>query len=107
VPLANENASWGYRRVHGELATLGIKVAPSKVREILKDAGIDPVPARQRQTWPTFLHGQAHAILAADFFETRTVTGGRLYVFAVIEHATPSRPCPRRDRPPRRFGLHN
>ena len=23
-----------------------------------------------------------------DFFETRTVTGARLYVFAVIEHAT-------------------
>lgn len=28
------------------------------------------------------------AIIAADFFETRTLTGARLYVFAVIEHAT-------------------
>jgi len=46
------------------------------------------VPGRQRQTWPAFLRSQAHAILAADFFETRTLTGGRLYVFAVIEHAT-------------------
>ena len=56
--------------------------------EILKDAGIDPVPGRDRRTWPEFLRGQAHAILAADFFETRTLTGGRLYVLAVIEHAT-------------------
>jgi putative transposase len=50
--LARENASWGYRRVHGELAVLGIKVAPSTVWQILKDADIDPVPGRDRQTWP-------------------------------------------------------
>jgi transposase InsO family protein len=86
--LAKENPSWGYRRIHGELAVLGIKVAPSTVWEILKDTGIDPAPQRDRQTWAAFLRSQAHAILAADFFETRTLTGARLYVFAVIEHAT-------------------
>src|SRR4249920_2947980 len=32
--LARENPSWGYRRVHGELLTLGIKVAASTVWEI-------------------------------------------------------------------------
>jgi putative transposase len=37
--LARENTSWGYRRVHGELATLGIKVAPSTVWEILDEGG--------------------------------------------------------------------
>jgi hypothetical protein len=86
--LAEENTSWGYRRVHGELAALCIKVAASTVWEILKFAGIDPLPGRGRHTWPAFLRSQAHAILAADFFETRPLTGGRLYVFAVIEHAT-------------------
>jgi putative transposase len=86
--LARENGSWGYRRIHGELAALGIKVAPSTVWEILRGTGIDPVPERDRQTWATFLRSQARAILAADFFETRTLTGTRLYVFAVIEHAT-------------------
>jgi hypothetical protein len=29
--MARENSSWGYRRIHGELAALGIKVAPSTV----------------------------------------------------------------------------
>ncbi|MCC5578947.1 helix-turn-helix domain-containing protein [Microtetraspora sp. AC03309] len=37
--LVRENPGWGYRRVHGELATLGIKVAPSTVWEILKQEG--------------------------------------------------------------------
>jgi putative transposase len=36
--LARENESWGYRRVHGELAALGIAIAPSTVWQILKDA---------------------------------------------------------------------
>src|SRR5690348_12237722 len=42
--LARENTSWGYRRIHGELLVLGIKVAASTVWQILKDAGIDPRP---------------------------------------------------------------
>lgn len=48
--LARENESWGYRRVHGELAALGITVAPSTVWQILKDAGIDPAPRRSIST---------------------------------------------------------
>ncbi|MGI5133219.1 integrase core domain-containing protein [Streptomyces sp. CA-106110] len=84
--LARENSSRGYRRIHGELAALGVKVAPSTVWEILKRHGIEPVPERDRQTWAAFLRGQAHVILAGDFFTATTLNGASLYVFAVIEH---------------------
>jgi putative transposase len=48
--LAHENASWGYRRIHGELAALGIKIAASTVWEILREHGIPPAPERQSTT---------------------------------------------------------
>jgi len=86
--LASENSTWGYRRIHGELLVLGVKVAASTVWEILKAAGVDPAPQRTSGTWAAFLRSQAHAVIAADFFETTTLTGGRLYVLAIIEHAT-------------------
>lgn len=86
--LARENGSWGYRRIHGELLVLGIKVAASTVWEILNDAGIDPAPQRTSSTWAAFLRSQAEAILAADFFDVVTLTGQRIHVLAVIEHAT-------------------
>jgi hypothetical protein len=40
-----ENPTWGYRRIHGELLTLGVAVAASTVWQILKDAGTDPALA--------------------------------------------------------------
>jgi transposase InsO family protein len=86
--LAQENSGWGYRRIHGELLVLGVKVAASTVWEILKDAGIDPAPQRTSHSWAAFLRSQAQAILAADFFEAVTLTGARIYVLAMIEHAT-------------------
>lgn len=85
--LARENPNWGYRRLHGELLVLGVKVAASTVWEILKEAGIDPATERASSTWASFLRSQAEALLACDFFETVTLSGARLYVFAVIEHA--------------------
>jgi putative transposase len=85
VIFSNQTPS---HRVHGELATLGIKVAASTVWEILKTEGIDPAPDRAATTWADFLRSQADALLACDFIETVTLTGRRQYILAVIEHAT-------------------
>jgi putative transposase len=86
--MARDNSAWGYRRIHGELAGLGYKVAPSTVWKILKDAGIDPAVRRSGQTWRAFLASQASTILAVDFFHVDTVLLRRLYVLFFIEHGT-------------------
>src|SRR5256884_5479485 len=86
--LARENPEWGYRRIHGELAGLGVKVAASTAWEILKSAGIDPAPQRTGPTWSQFLRSQAEAILACDFFTADLLDGTHAHVLAVIEHAT-------------------
>jgi putative transposase len=44
--LAAENSTWGYRRIHGELAGLGYQRATSTVWSILTRAGVDPAPRR-------------------------------------------------------------
>jgi putative transposase len=86
--LVRENPRWGYRRVHGELLVLGVKVAASTVWEILREAGIDPAPERGSSTWAGFLRSQAEALLACDFFETVTLSGAQMYALAVIEHGS-------------------
>jgi transposase InsO family protein len=54
----------------------------------LTEAGIDPAPERAARCWADFLRSQADALLACDFLETVTLTGARMYVFAVIEHGS-------------------
>ena len=85
--LARENPGWGYRRIHGELAGLGVKVAASTVWEILRTSGIDPA-RRTGPTWSQFLRSQAEAILACDFFTVDLLDGTHACVLAVIDHAT-------------------
>ena len=86
--LATENPTWGYRRVHGELAGLGYQIGASTVWKILHHAGIDPAPRRAGPSWAQFLRAQAHGILACDLLHLDTITLHRLYAFFVIEHAT-------------------
>jgi hypothetical protein len=85
----NGESAVGHRRIHGELAKLGVTVAPSTVWKILRAAGIDPAPRRSGPTWRQFLHAQAAGILAVDILHVDTVLLSRLYVMLVfIEHGT-------------------
>jgi putative transposase len=88
IRLATENATWGYRHIHGELTGLGYRIGVSTVWKILHTAGIDPSTRRAGPSWTEFLQAQAHAILACDLFHLDTITVHRPYAFFVVEHAT-------------------
>ena len=59
IRLATENPTWGYRRIHGELAGLGYQIGASTIWKLLNQAGIDPSPRRAGPSWSEFLHAQA------------------------------------------------
>jgi len=45
--LARENPRWGYRRIVGELAGIGISVSATSVRKVLVGAGLGPAGPRR------------------------------------------------------------
>ena len=81
-----ENPTWGYRRIHGELAGLGHWIASSTVWKILNGSGIDPAPERSEVTWSQFLRSQA--AVACDFFTVDTTMLRRYYVLFFIHIPT-------------------
>src|SRR2546430_406801 len=86
--LARDNPTWGCRRIQGELASLGYRLAPSTIWAILTKAGAGPAPRRAGPTWTEFLTAQAKGILACDFLHVDTIGLTRVYVLFLIEVAT-------------------
>ena len=85
VRLARENPRWGYVRIAGECAKVGVGVSVSSVRNVLGRHHLRPTPRRGGPTWIEFLRTQASGVLACDFFTVDTVSVRRLYVLFFIE----------------------
>ncbi len=86
--LARENPRWGYQRIAGELAKLGLCVSPSTVRRLLAGARLGPAPRTSGPKWREFLRAQAASIVACDFFTVETAFLRRYYVLFFIELQT-------------------
>jgi putative transposase len=84
VRLARENPCWGYRRIVGELQSLGISVSATSVRTILARHGLPPAPQRNEHSWRDFLRQHAATTLACDFFTVETAWLKRIYVLFFI-----------------------
>jgi putative transposase len=82
--LARENPAWGYRRIVGELRSLGICVSATSVRTILLRHGLPPAPQRDELSWRDFLRRHAATTLACDFFTVETAWLKRIYVLFFI-----------------------
>jgi putative transposase len=87
--LARENPRcWGYQRIVGELAGVGVGVSATTVAKMLRQAGIPPAGARAQLNWRAFLRAHAASIVACDFFTVETLWLGRLYVLSSSSSTT-------------------
>jgi len=92
LTMARANPTWGYARIQGAMANLGHQISDTTVSNILKAHGIEPAPARKRQTtWTTFLKAHLEVLAAIDFTSVEVWTRGGLvtfYLLFVMELAT-------------------
>jgi len=92
LTMAREDHAWGYTRIQGALMNLGHEIGRGTIAKILKEAGVDTAPDRQRKsTWKEFLRSHWDVLAAADFFtvEVWTAVGlVRYHVFFAIRLAT-------------------
>jgi putative transposase len=93
VQMAEENPTWGYRRIQGALANLGHPIDAITVRNILRRHHIDPAPQRRKagMSWAQFLKLHWEVLAATDFFTVEVATWHGLvtyYVVVVMELAT-------------------
>jgi putative transposase len=93
VQMAEENPTWGYRRIQGALANLGHPIDAITVRNILRRHHLEPAPQRCKagMSWAQFLKLHWEVLAATDFFTVEVATWHGLvtyYVLVIMELAT-------------------
>ncbi|HEX9868679.1 MAG TPA: integrase core domain-containing protein [Candidatus Tectomicrobia bacterium] len=93
VRMADENPTWGYRRIQGALANLGHRIDKITVRNILRRYHLEPAPQRRKtgMSWQQFLKIHWDGLAATDFFTVEVASWHGLvtyYVLVVMELST-------------------
>ena len=92
VRIAQEQPSFGYRRIQGALANLGYEIDAGTVRNILRRNSIEPAPERNTgMSWEEFLKIHWDILAATDFFTVEVASLRGLvtfYVLFVVDIAT-------------------
>ncbi|MEY4384745.1 MAG: hypothetical protein RLY20_28 [Verrucomicrobiota bacterium] len=83
LQMASENG-WGFGRILGELKKLGIGIAKSTVKAILRENGFDTGPNRARGSWAEFVERHAKTLWACDFFQKKIWTTSGLVDYFVL-----------------------
>jgi hypothetical protein len=76
VQMAEENPTWGYRRIQGALANLGHHINAITVRNILRRHHLQPAPTRRKagMNWTQFLKLHWEVLASTDFFTVEVAT---------------------------------
>jgi putative transposase len=84
--MAEENPTWGYRRIQGALANLGHAIDAITVRNILRRHHLEPAPQRRKagMSWPQFLKLHWEVLAATDFFTVEVATWHGLVTYYVL-----------------------
>src|SRR6266446_6540118 len=84
--MAEENPTWGYRRIQGALANVGHSIDKITVRHILQRHHMDPAPQRRKagRSGAQFLKLHWEVLAATDFFTVEVATWHGLVTFSVL-----------------------
>jgi putative transposase len=84
--MAEKNATWGYRRLQGALATLGHPIDAITVRNILRRHHLEPAPQRRKvgMSWQKFLQLHWEVLAATDFFTVEVAIWYGLVTYDVL-----------------------
>src|SRR5215470_6508954 len=84
--MAQENPTWGYRRIQGALANLGHPIDKITVRNILRRHHLEPAPQRRKagMSWAQFLKLHWEVLAATDFFAVEVATRHGLMTYDVL-----------------------
>jgi putative transposase len=84
--MAEENPSWGYRRIQGALMNLGHRIDKITVRNILRRHHMEPAPQRRQagMSWAQFLKMHWEVLAATDFFTVEVATWHGLVTYYVV-----------------------
>ena len=86
VRMAEENPTWGSRRIQGALANLGHPIDKLTVRNILRRYHMGPAPQRRKagMSWSQFLTMHWEVLAATDFFTVEVATWHGLVTYYVL-----------------------
>jgi transposase InsO family protein len=84
--MAEENPTWGDRRIQGALAHLGHRIDTMTVRNILLRHHMEPAPQRRKagMSWTPLLTMHWAVLAATDFFTVEVATWHGLVTYDVL-----------------------
>ena len=85
IRMAQENRTWGYRRIFGALNNLGHEVSHQIVGNVLQRHGLFPAPERERKSsWREFIRTHTEVVAAVDFFKAVVWTSAGVITYYVL-----------------------